>query len=223
MERKGEKVLFLILAFAIVLFLVLSLVCVRAEDYPSGVDAEKIEETGVKLSEKWEYLGAEWKNILLGNSIIKNINSFLQGIDIIFVFLFATNYTLSISFFLIMFFWFFFFSRFYVIFKSFLFSSKPVSLGVSFALVVISAHLKLIQALANSLIWLLFGDKPWWVRVIIGVVIVLLIIVVAILIKNFGAQFAASKQKRKEEENRMKLEMGAKVAEKISEAARDKE
>jgi len=46
---------------------------------------------------RWEYLGEEWKKILLNNKAIEIFDNAMRSINFVFVFLFAEDYDLSIT------------------------------------------------------------------------------------------------------------------------------
>ncbi len=184
----------------------------------SILNPENIEEETLKLNEKWEYLGEEWKSILLEEPIIKGIDSFFQKINTVFVVLFAEPYSLSLKLFLIIALWSIFFFIFHRIFKYYTSFSKPIPLGISLTLVVIMSHLKLFEKQVNFLMTLFFGDKPLWMKLILGIIIILVLVILFALIKKFGKQIAESRRKMKEEEERLKIETGAKAGEALTKA-----
>jgi len=172
-------------------------------------------ESGIKLTEKWDYLGKEWKTILMQNSIVKAIDSFLQKISIIFSVLFGVNYSLSLSLFLTVFLW---VCLFFLVFNilGYTIFSKWVAVVISIGIAIGAAQIKLFQIPVNLIIGLFFGEKPWWIKLIIGAAIVILILVVIVFIKTFGKKFAESKKKAEEEKSRIKLETGGKISEQLS-------
>jgi len=174
-------------------------------------------ESGVKLTEKWEYLGTEWKNILMNNIVVKAIDSFFQKLNVVFLVVFGVEYSLSVAFFLTVVLWVLLFLTFHNILGNAIFS-KLVSSVISFALVILIAQTKLFRFPVNWIIGLFFGEKPWWLKLIIGVVIFAIIAIIFILIKNFGKQLAANKKKVKEETDRLKLHTGARAGEELSKA-----
>jgi hypothetical protein len=172
-------------------------------------------ESGIKLTEKWEYLGKEWKTILMRNVVVQTIDSFLQKIGFIFVVALGTSYSLSLAFFLTLFLWVYLFLVLLNILGNTIFS-KWVSVVISLGLAIGAAQIKLLQMPVNLIIGLFFGEKPWWIKLIIGVVIVLILVIVFVLIKTFGKKFAENKQKMEDMKNRLKLGTGAKIGEKMS-------
>jgi len=174
-------------------------------------------ESGVKLTQKWEYLGKEWKNIILGNSIIKAIDSFFQKINFVFLFLFGINYSMSLAVFLTTLLWIYFLFIWLNILSNSLFS-KWVSFVISLGLAIGAAQINLFQMPVNLIIGLFFGEKPWWVKLLIGAGILLVLVAFFVLVKKFGKQFAESRKKMKEEKNRIKLATGAKAGEELSKA-----
>jgi len=197
---------------------------VSAEDIPgmpSELNPEQLEETVGSLSEKWEYLAREWKNILLGNSVVKAIDSFLQKINIVFVVLFAKDYSMSLALLLIIFFWVFLLFKFNRILRDFTAFPKSIAIVISLCLVIILAQFKLLEKLASFVILIVFGEKPWWLSLLIGLLILMGVVFAGVFISKFGAQIAENRRKRKEQIERIKLESGANVGESMTKAAAD--
>jgi len=211
----NKKVFFVfVLSLFLLLPLVLNLINSQAENSTIfGISPD----SGVKLTEKWEYLGKEWKNILMGNSIIRGIDSFFQKISIVFSVLFGIEYSLSLALFLTIILWLYVFFMLTGVLGNII-SSKWVSLLISLGFVILLAQIKSFQIPVNFLIGLFFGENPWWMKLIIGLIIFAILAVVFILIKNFGKQLAANKKKVKEEKNRLKLQTGARAGEALSKA-----
>jgi hypothetical protein len=174
--------------------------------------------TGVNLAAKWAYLGQEWKTNLMKNQIISAMDSFFQSINFVFVILFAVDYSLSLAVSFIIILWFYFFFASHNLLKLTSIFSKWVCLLVSFGLTIILAQVGLFSMIVNFIIQLFFGDKTWWMKLILGAGIVLGLILLLALIMNFGKQASENKKKRKDEENRIKLETGAKISEAMSHA-----
>jgi len=174
-------------------------------------------ESGVQLTEKWQTLGTEWKTNLMQNSVIGGVDSFFQKTNAVFLVLFGVDYSLSLSLFLIVILWIFLFLIGFNILGNTIFS-KWVAVLISIGVAIGAAQLKLFQIPANLIIGLFFGEKPWWVKLIIGVIIIAVIIAAFIFIRQFGKQLAEKKKKLEEEKNRIKLATGARVGEELSRA-----
>jgi hypothetical protein len=210
----NKKVCVIFIFILLVLPLILNFVTSQGENSTIfGISSD----SGVKLTEKWEYLGKEWKNILMANSVIQSLDSLFQKINFVFLVLFGTPYSLSLALFLIVFLWLYFFFSFQNILKMTLFS-KIVCLLISLGLTIILAQVGLFSKIVNFIIQLLFGEQTWWMKLIIGVGILIALVLVFAFVMKFGKQSAINKKKRKDEENRIKLETGAKAGEALSKA-----
>jgi len=178
-------------------------------------------DSGVQLTEKWQSWGQNWKTLLMQSPVINSIDSFFQKISPVFSVLFGTEYSLSLALLLTIALWVYFLLLFNRILSNSLFS-KGVALLVSLGFTVIISQIGLFSRAANFVIGIFFGEQPWWVKVIIGIVIVAILAIVFILIKNFGKQFAANRKKAKEEKDRLKLHTGAVAGEELSKAVSGK-
>jgi len=184
-----------------------------------GLNPEQIEETTTKITTLLGRTGEEWKVLLLENAFVKGMDSFFQEINIAFLVLFATDYSFSLELLFTVILWGYCLFFLYRAFSDFSLFSKGVSFVIALGLVMVMTHMKIIGFVVKSLMWLLFGEKEWWVSLIIGVIILFLLITLFMFLKKFGKKFKEDRQKRKDELNSMKLEAGAKVGEALSEEA----
>lgn len=206
--KKSFAILFLCL---LILPLFLNILMSQETGIPSGLNPEQIENTTQGISAQFDYLAREWKNILLANPTINAIDAFFQKASVVFFILFGIQYSLSPALFFTLLLWFFFLIAFFGIFKNFASFKKWISLIIAFLLVIVMSHIGLIEKQANFLAWLLFSDKPWWMRLLFIFGIFAVIVIVLILENKFGKQFEKKKKKQKEEADRMKVETAAKA------------
>jgi len=178
-------------------------------------------DSGVQLTEKWQTLGTEWKTNLMQNSFISGIDSFFQKINVVFLVLFGVDYSMSLALFLIVILWVFLFLIGFNILGNTIFS-KWAAVLISIGVAIGAAQIKLFQLPVNWIIGLFFGEKPWWLKLIIGTIIVAVIVAAFIFIKQFGKQLAERKKKLEEEKNRIKLATGARVGEQLYKAVGEK-
>lgn len=172
---------------------------------------------GTNLSSKWAYLGTEWKATLMKNPFVSIADSVFKSMNFVFVILFAVDYSLSLAFSFILILWFYFFFAFKNMLKMSLFS-KWICLIISFGLTIILAQAGLFSAISTFIVQLFFGVKTWWMKLILGALIVLGLLLLFAFVKKFGKQGAEKRKKQKDEMNRIKLDMGAKVSEAMSHA-----
>jgi hypothetical protein len=183
-----------------------------------NAQGEISEDSAIPVASSWDYLSQEWKSILLDNSIVRSVDYFFTSISPVFFVLFSEPYSMSLRLLFIVIFWFFFLIAFYRIFKYYSTFSKLISFGISFLIALIASHLKLAELPATALIWLFFGEKPWWIKLIAGIVILFVLVGIIVLIKKFGKNYKERRAKVKEELNQMKLEGQVKAGEQITDA-----
>lgn len=160
--------------------------------------------------ERWEYLGNEWKEMLLQNSIIETIDGALSKVSFIFKILFGEDYSLSLVLFFVIVFWFVLLSMFYKVIGSFSSFSQPVSFGMSLLLVIILAHLKVLNFLATGLAKLLFFNEGWWGKAL-GIIIIVMALVVLKYLKSIiwriGRSFKKSQEEREKWDEKFQREL----------------
>ena len=226
----GKKGLLAVLVVYFLLILLISMfvfqiVNVHAQEeipgLPSGLSPEEVEKTQEKIEGKWDYLAREWKNIFLKNKFVSAIDSFFTKISIVFRILFGMDYSLSLTLLIVIIMWFYFFINIAKILTYFSTFSSSVSFVISLALAVILAQFKVYEKIAQFFIWLIFGDKPWWLSLIITIVLIVVLVVLYQLNKGFAGQIAARRKAMKKEMEELKLKMGAKAGEALSEAAKE--
>ncbi|HTY44244.1 MAG TPA: hypothetical protein VMC80_03300 [Patescibacteria group bacterium] len=224
MNKRGAILIFTLLT----LFLILGLARAQSDiPLPGGVTTGQLENASNQIqnitsqfgqpNQYWTYLGGEIQKILFGSPVVKGIDSFFHKINLVFVVLFGVDYSFSFSLLLIVGLWFYFFLVIKNILKDFASFSKWISRIIALLTVIIMAQFKVFQKSINLVTFLLFGDKPWWLKVIFWIIIIGVLILLLYLIKTFGKQMAENRKKMKEEVNRVKLEMGAKISEAFGE------
>ncbi|MAE49300.1 hypothetical protein CMI48_00580 [Candidatus Pacearchaeota archaeon] len=124
---------------------------------------EKIEDAQQFLEqERWEYLGNQWKELLLKNKIINQIDTFLKKISFLFIFLFGEPYALSLTLLLAIMLWIFFFTAFSHIFAEFSTFTKGIAYTIAFGIAVISAQLGIYRQLSEVIFRIIFYKTGIW-------------------------------------------------------------
>ncbi|MEK6844374.1 MAG: hypothetical protein AABX83_03010 [Nanoarchaeota archaeon] len=130
-------------------------------------DADKILNATRKLQglneqSKWEYLGQQWKAVILKNKIIAFWDGFFRKINFIFFFVFGQNYDLSLTLLFAILLWVFFFGVFGKIFTSFSTFSQGVSYLVGFIFATILGHIKFYNFLSTFIFKVIFFKEGIW-------------------------------------------------------------
>ncbi len=189
------------------------------EQFQEGVD--RVGDVKEQLEEgKWDYLGKEWKKILLKNKFVSSIDSFLTKISIVFVVLFGEAYSLSLTLLLVIVLWFYFFFKFSEIFTDYASFSSSTAIVIGVALTIILAQLQILRKIIEFFGWLIFTQEAniWRFFIILGIFVGL------IFIYYLTSYFGDIRKKRKEEgeRERAKIERKGfhKFFEKLMEAFR---
>ena len=181
------------------------------EQLQEGV--EKVEDIKEKLEEgKWDYLGKEWKEILLKNKFVSVIDSFFTKISIVFKILFGEPYSLSLTLFLVIILWFYFFFKFSEIFTDYFnFSSTAIVIGAAFTVVL--AQFQVLRKIIEFFGWLVLSSESNIWRFLIMLGIFGIMILLYYLSSHFGDVYKKGKEKKEKskeemEKSRAKVERG---------------
>jgi len=208
MVRSEKFLTIIIIIFLFLNFLALNLSL--AQETPPGLPkelgqepSEIIEQYKNKTLTKWDYLGKEWKNMLLKNKYIGKANELFTKFSIVFKILFNMDYSLSITLLVIILLWIFFaFESGSIIQKAFginNFLAFLIGAGIS----IILAQLNFLLLITKMTGWLVFAKKGWWWNVLmIGV-----IILIFVLLYYFGGTLAKLLEKRREEQKKKEGEL----------------
>ena len=163
-----------------------------------SINSDKIiNEAEGSITAKWQYLSQEWPKIILKNKYIAPIDSFFHTISPLFFILFAKEYSLSLTLIITIVLWFYFLFFFYEIFKDFSSFSKSVSLGISFLMIIIIAHLKILENISYFFIKLAFGERVWYYSIIIWLVIIIILVIAYKLEKITGKSIRERREEMK--------------------------
>ncbi len=153
------------------------------DDFAGKIDETtgKIEETGDKVQEfsredyKWEVLSERWKEMLLKNPIVSNLDELFKKGNIVFVILFGRDYSLSSTLIFLIIIWFYFFSQFGKIIGTFSTFSSGTSVVIALGMTIILAQMKFFDWASEMIFKFIFyreGAWGWlWSLIFIGVVI----------------------------------------------------
>ena len=209
-----NKKYFSLIIVSLLLFSVLLNVVQAADDLFS-------EDNIVNLEAKWEYLGKEWKNVILGNPIMKAIDSFFTSISIVFLIIFGIDYSLSFTFLFTVILWIFFVAFINNIFRIVSIFSEKICLVIAVAMVIGAGQLEMLKWPVDFLMGWLFGEKEVWMKWVIGIGTFLALSVIYMFLKTFAKQAKKNREELKIEKDKLDLHAGAEVGKVISKAAAD--
>ncbi len=148
----------------------------------SAKKVEGIEDNLETLSEedeKWNYLGEELEKIVMKNSVVKGLDSFMKKSFISFPFkiLFGVEYAFSLIVLISVILWFFFLVKFNEMTSIFSTFSSGTSLVISLSLVVVLAQMSFYKNLAGLIFKLIFYREGWWGWIATGIVIFIFVLI----------------------------------------------
>lgn len=206
-----KSILFvIILSFLLVSSLVLfSLISVQSdlENLGEGLQEkiQKVEDIKTEIEEtKWDYLGQEWKKILLKNEFVSLVDSFLEKISFVFEILFAEKYSLSLTLFLMVLLWLYLFFKFTEIFRDYSAFSSGVSIILALSFTIILAHFQILRKIIEFFGWLVFSQEAGLWRFFIILIIIFIMFFLYSLSSKLGEAY--KKEREKTEKEREKKE-----------------
>ena len=177
----------------------------------SDSDAETLNTvTNLADADNWESLVQSWKQKLLGNEIVVELDSLLEQMDFVFVIIMGDGYAFSLYFFFIVVLWVYFLFQIKRIFSLASIFSKTFSWIISFGLTIILAQLGFYGAISNFFIWLIFLPEESWmgIFVFIGIIVALVFLGSITKIVEVMSQKELEKlEKLKEKSNRKVLDI----------------
>lgn len=224
MEKRGLFILCLLLAICLFFISAFFINLVSAQ-IDTGIDTSGFEGDAEKIlnatktlrnfteENRWEYIGEQWKGLLLKNKGIATIDKAFRNLNFLFFFLFGENYDLSLTLLFAILLWIFFFAMFGKITSSFSTFSEPVSYIVAFCMAVILAHLKFYHLISLILFKIIFFKGGIWGWIFL-VLFFALYFVVLIFIERIIWRIGRMTRKTKEEQEKWDEKFRFKVFEK---------
>ncbi len=144
----------------------------KIENVTENLDdkADKIRE--LTEQDKWDFIGAQWKEFLLRNKAISGINNFFAQIDIVFVVLFSLHWAISIEMLLVFMLW--LFTGLSVYGYLTLFKNNLSRWVASFIIAIILAHVKFYYIISHAMFKLIFFKQDTWWNLITFVICIFL-------------------------------------------------
>ncbi|MBU3906904.1 MAG: hypothetical protein KKA64_01505 [Nanoarchaeota archaeon] len=185
-----------------------------------GIDkgAENLEDIQGKIEgikeTKWDYLGKEWKIILLQNKIVFSIDGLFKQVNFIFVALFGQDYDLSLNLLFAVILWVFFFYNIGVILKNYSAFSQAVSITLGLIMAIILAQFGIYKMISESMLRLIFYKEGIWSGVWFFILFILFILLCRI--NQASAKITKIfREKSEKEKEKLDRKMLHKVAEEL--------
>ncbi len=179
---------------------------VQAVDLPNIQDSsayQQADQTKQFIEEqKWEYLSSQWKSILLNNTALANVDSFLKKMDPVIFTLFGEHYTLSLTLVFVVLLWIMFYVVVSTIFANFSTFNKGICWMLGLLLSIILAHVQVFHSISIILFKVFFFREGVWTWIGFAVFFIAYILILATL-KRFITSIGKAKKKEEYEERAM--------------------
>jgi len=200
--------------------LLITFVLAEQNPYPPELEnLDKIKDLGdiVTNEAQRESLIEQIQHTLIENKIISKLDSILTSISIVFKVLFANDYSFTFHFLLIAILWFYFLFKFSEIMHNFTPFSKATSIIIGALMTILTAHLGIINTIANFILWFITSKDAFWYQItaLIGVIVILIIIYY--VTSKLSKGFKEKKEEGREKIQKAKVDAAAKFGEGILE------
>jgi hypothetical protein len=221
---KKSLILFLLLGIILIKTFMPVVSAINPEDSLDDVEErmENLQDTIEEYSdkdaweEKWDYLGNEWKNILLKNKVIFALDSFFTKISIVFHILFAQPYSMSLILLGIIFLWLFVFLDSGNLIRAWgIVGEGLFPYLASFVLAVAIAWTTAFENIIILLGRLAFAPEHWWTRTLTIVFIILGFVVLQYLSRLMSGLLKGRKEDLKKRATELAQNSIQKFAEKM--------
>ncbi len=196
---------FVILLVLCLLFTNLFLVHAVLEDAGEGLEknVENIENTKANIETKWDYLGKEWKNILLKNKFVSGLDGFCKKISVVFEVLVAEPYTLSVTFLVVVLLWLYLFLKFAEIVRDYFTVQSGVSYLIGLVFTLVLAHIGFIRKITEFLGWIAFKPEAWWARWIIIIILAFILFLIYKVSSLLGKSYKKDVEQLEKEQEKL--------------------
>ena len=170
----------------------------------------------LREEKKWEYLGEQWKAVLLKNKVISFWDGLFRKINFVFFFLFGQNYDLSLTFLFAVLLWIFFFAMFGKIFSSFSTLSQGVSYVVGFLLATVLGHIKFYNFLSTIIFKIIFFKEGIWRWIFLLIYFAIYFVILILLEKiiwKIGRHFKGTQEEKEKWDEKFKFKVFEKKVE----------
>jgi len=202
MNKKVGVLLFLLSGLLFLIILVNSVYAVDVPDILGIGDVEKGTELLKDIEgQRTDFLLEEWQKLFLSNPAISTFDRIMQVFNPVFIFLFSSQYSFSLTLLIAILIWLASFLSLVGYFGGMPFiKEKWQQYLAAFALNVAIAHAQLFNYLAGIVMKIIFQPIKWYWQVLIFVVVIVTLVGFYMVNRIFARHFSALKEKREKEE-----------------------
>ncbi len=153
--------------------------------------------------DKGDFIGSQWKEFLLKNKLISEVNSFFINIDAVFVVLFSLHWAISVEMLFVFMLWLFTGLSMYGYLS--IFKNNLLRWMASFLVAIMLAHVKFYYLVSRAMFKLIFFKQSKWWNLITFVVCILLFILYFKINKLVSEKFKKSRENSEKHETEFKL------------------
>jgi len=150
---------------------------------------------------RWEYLGEQWKELLLKNKAVSAVDAGFKRLNFLFFFFLGQDYELSLTLVFVFLLWVFFFTMFGKIVSNFSTFNPNVSYILAFCMATILAHLKAYKMISLVLFNIIFFREGVWGWIFLVLFFALYFIVLIFINRIIWKLGRLTKRTKEEQEN----------------------
>ena len=165
--------------------------------------SENLENNVTKLKEfteksKWDFIGSQWKEFLLKNKAIAGVDAFFTKINVVFLVLFARDWSISMGMLFAFLLWLFTLFSLYWYASAYDLKSWKIFL-LSICGTIALAHIRLFNVLSVIFEKMMFYKATFLWKMSIFILVIVLINVYLFINKFFSKQIKISREKAKQQ------------------------
>lgn len=167
--------------------------------------------------ERWEYLGDQWKEILLKNSFISKVDTGFRKINFLFFLLFGEDYDLSFTFFFSLILWVLFLviiSEVFILYGAF---SENTNWILALVFAIVLGHLKVYNGISVVLFKIIFFRQGIWGWLTFSLFLIVYFFIL-FWFRKFMEEIIKKRKKHKEERDKKQAEFDREVIHKTADA-----
>lgn len=168
-----------------------------------GINKDKIPTSAEEI--KQLYLKTQWTEFILKNKYLGPVHLFFEKNSWAFSILFAHPYEFSLNLFCIIVIWFLLLTQIAKMVEASGIVKGGAAFSIGFLITIALAQVRVISLFVNFLLWILFKQENWWIRMIFIVFFVGVILIEDRFARMFAKALKEQQERKRNQESDQKV------------------